>query len=83
MKISLIKSCKDTESFLMAKGLGFKVIELENYDDVDNQISKLIQDKYNNIILTSEIAGFSENIIKKYKNDENIKIYITPSKRKQ
>ena len=83
MRISLIKSNKDTESFLLAKGLGMKVVELEDNEDVDNQISKLIQNNYKNIILTSEIAGFSEDIIKKYKNDDNIKIFITTNKRRQ
>ena len=81
MNISLIKSSKDTESFSIAKGLGFKVIELENCEEVDKQINKLIENKYNNIILTSEVAGFSENIIKKYKNDEKVNIFITKNKR--
>ena len=81
MKISLIKSSKDKQSFNLAKGLGFYVIELEENEEVDNKIKELIEKDYNSIILSSEVAGFSEDIIKKSKTDKNINIYIAPSKR--
>lgn len=32
------------------------------------------------IILTNEVASFSEDIIKKYNKNENINIIITPNK---
>ena len=81
MKISLIKSRKDTQSFNLAKGFGFNVVELEENEEIDNKIKELIENNYDNIILSSEVAGFSEDIITKYKTDKNINIYIAPSKR--
>ena len=80
MKISLIKSVKDKESFTLAKSFGMKIVELKNNEDVDIKIQELINNNYKSIILTNEIAGFSEDIIKKYRTDKNINIYIAPSK---
>ena len=78
VKISLIKSNRDKESFNLAKGFGMKVVELEQNEEVDNKIKELIEADYKNIVLSSEVAGFSEDIIKKYRNDKNINIYIAP-----
>ncbi len=81
MKISLIKSTKDKNSFNFAKGIGMKVVELEKNEEVDEKIEELIKNDYKNIILSNEVAGFSEDIIKKYGNSKDINIYIAPSKR--
>ncbi|MCI9000451.1 MAG: hypothetical protein HFJ26_06025 [Clostridia bacterium] len=32
------------------------------------------------IVMTSEVAGFSEDIIKKYRKNEEVRIIITPNK---
>ena len=58
-----------------------KVIELEQNDEVDNTIEVLIQNNCTSIVLSNEVAGFSEDIIKKYKNDKNVNIYIAPSRK--
>lgn len=81
MKISLIKSKNDKQSFNLAKGLGLNVVELEENEEIDDKIKKLISKHYTNIIITNEVAGFSEDIITKYRNDSNVNIYIAPSKR--
>ena len=81
MKISLIKSKNDKQSFNLAKGLGLNVVELEENEEIDDKIKKLISNHYTNIIITNEVAGFSEDIITKYRNDSNVNIYIAPSKR--
>lgn len=83
MKISLIKSKNDTSSFKMFKGLGFDVIELDDLEQTDEEIRKLAQNEYDTIVLTNEVAGFSEDIIKKYRNVEDINIVIAPSKRRE
>ncbi len=82
MKISLIRAKADKESFRMFEGLGFRVIEMEDLENTDRQIENLVKENYQTIILTNEIAGFSEDIIKKYKHDDDINIIIAPSKRK-
>lgn len=83
MKISLIKSKNDSNSFKMFKVLGFDVIELDDLEKTDIEIDKLVNEKYKTIILTNEVAGFSENIIKKYNKSDEINIIIAPSKRRE
>ena len=74
IKISWIKSESDEKNFKIPERLGFKVIQIDNNENIDNQIAKLIENKYDTIILTNELAGFSEDIIKKYSKDKKIKI---------
>ena len=81
MKISWIKSKEDIESFRFFKGLGYPVFELEKLEDTDLKLKELIDNNYKTIIISNEIAGFSEDIIKKYKKAENINIIIAPSKK--
>lgn len=82
MRISLIKAKTDKESFRIFQGLGFRVVEMEDLDNTDKQIENLVKENYQTIILTNEIAGFSEDIIKKYTHNDDINIIIAPSKRK-
>ena len=79
--IFLIKSNNDKKSFEVAKSLGMNVVELEKNEDIDEVIKRLIDKKSTKIVLSNEIAGFSEDIIKKYKNNKEVIIYIAPSKR--
>lgn len=78
MKISWIKQENDNKSFITAEKLGLNVCKLENPEDVDSVIKQLINDNYKTIILSNEMAGFSEDIIKKYQNDSKVNIIITP-----
>ena len=48
--------------------------------ETDNKIKELINKNYDFIIVTSEIAGFSEDIIKKYDKDRNVNIIIARDK---
>lgn len=80
MAISWIKSSKDEMSFKTIKNLGFHVVELENLEKTDETIKGLIENQYNTIIISNEVAGFSSDIIKKYKTEDTINIFIAPSK---
>lgn len=80
MKISWIKQEKDNRNFQVAEKLGMNVYRLENPEEVDNTIKKLINENCSTIILSNEIAGFSEDIIKKYNKNNNINIVISPRK---
>ena len=80
MNISFIKFKKDKKSFNFVKGFGAKVFELEDPENIDNLINQLTHEKYDTIIITNEVAGFSSDIIKKYKRKENVNIVIIPSK---
>ena len=76
MKISWVKYEKDDESFKMPERLGFDVFKLVEPEKTDDKIKELINKRYDTIIVTNEIASFSEDIVKKYSKDRNINIII-------
>ncbi len=80
MKVSWIKYEKDNKNFSLPEKLGFDVFKLKDLEQTDNKIEELIKNKYNTIILSNEVASFSERIIKKYSKNESIKIIISASK---
>lgn len=80
MKISWLKYEKDKKSFRLPKALGFDVFLLDDLDKTDETMKKLIQQHYDTIVLSNEVAGFSEDIIKKYQKDKEIKIVISLDK---
>ena len=80
MKLSWIKYEKDTRSFRLPEVLGFDVFKLQDLEQTDNTIKNLIQQNYDTIIISNEVAGFSEDIIKKYQKDKDIKIVISLNK---
>lgn len=80
MKISWIKQEKDNQNFAIAERLGMPVHRLNNPDEVDKTMEELVRQNYNTIILSNEIAGFSEDIIKKYQKNEEVNIIISPRK---
>ncbi|MCI9412990.1 MAG: hypothetical protein HFJ31_00520 [Clostridia bacterium] len=80
MKMSWIKYEKDARSFRLPEALGFDVFKLQDLEQTDNTIKKLIGQNYDTIILSNEVAGFSEDIIKKYQKDKEIKIVISLDK---
>lgn len=78
MKISWIKGENDNKNFRIAERLGMDVYRLQNFEDIDNTMQNLINKNYTTIILSNEIAGFSEDIIKKYEKKNNVNIVISP-----
>jgi len=82
MRISCIKYSKDNNSFSFLKAIGANVIVLEDLEKTDEELEKLIDDKYKTIFVSNEVACFSENIIKKYNKNDDIRIIITPPTRK-
>lgn len=80
MKFSWIKYEKDNENFRIPERLGLDVFRLNNPEQVDLKINELIQNRYDTIILSNEIASFSSDIIKKYTKDREVKIIIARSK---
>ena len=80
MKISWLKYEKDKKSFRLPQALGFDVFLLNDLDKTDETMKKLIHQHYDTIVLSNEVAGFSEDIIKKYQKDKEIKIVISLDK---
>lgn len=78
MSISWIKSSNDNRSFKVFKGLGMDVYDISDLDKIDEKIKELIEQNYTTIVLSNEVAGFSEDIIKKYNKTENVNIVIAP-----
>ena len=80
LKISWVKYEKDDVSFKMPERLGFDDFNLSAPEQTDEKLKELITNRYDTIILTNEIAGFSEDIIKKYVKDRNVNIIIALDK---
>ena len=80
MKLSWIKYEKDNNNFKLPEKLGFDVFKLNNPEQIDLKIEELIKNNYDAIILSNEIASFSNNIVKKYAKDKEIKIIIARNK---
>lgn len=80
MAISWLKSSNDNKSFKLFKGLGMDVYEINDLEKTDEKIKELIEQKYNTIVISNEVANFSEDIIKKYNKTADINIIIAPSR---
>lgn len=78
MKISWIKYEKDNKDFRIAERLGMDVYRIQTPEEVDNKMQELVKENYKTIVLSNEVAGFSEDIIKKYQNNKDINIIISP-----
>ncbi len=80
MKITLLKGSNDTRSFRILENFGAEVHKIDDLEKTDEKIKELINNDYRTIIMTNEVAGFSESIIKKYSKTNEIKIIIAPPK---
>ena len=65
MKISFLKYKQDTENYKIAKGLGMEIFEIENVEQVDSKIQELKNARYTTVVIPSDLASFSEDIIKR------------------
>lgn len=81
MRFSCIRAKEDNQSFRFFQGMGMEVYELDDLEKADEAIWELIQKNYTTIFLSNEVAGFSEDIIKKYQKNNDVNIVIAPSKR--
>ncbi len=80
VKISCIKGKNDENSFKILKNFGADVYEIEDFEKTDDAIKQLVEKDYKTIWITNELAGFSEDIIKKYSKNTDINIIIAPRK---
>lgn len=80
MKISWVKLKEDNNSFKIFKNIGLDVYDVEEPEDTDKKIEELVSNKYRTIVISNELAGFSEDIIKKYNKSQNVNIIIATSK---
>ena len=76
MKISWIKSDKDSKNFRIPELLGFDVFLLHDNEGIDMQIDELISRNYNTIIVWKDLAGFSQKINSDYIKEKNVEIII-------
>lgn len=82
MKISWIKYKNDNKSFRFLKNIGMDVVDIEDREDIDTTINSLVSNDYKTIILSSDVAAFSNDIITKYQKSDDINIVIMPNSRK-
>ena len=80
MKISYIKSIHDNSSFNFFKNIGMDGVELEDLENVDKVLSRLIDQNDTTFFITNEVAGYSQDLFKKYYNSKDINIIIAKTK---
>lgn len=80
MKISFIKYEKESR-YGFPEAIGINVEKIKNPEQVDEKIDELKKEKYNTIVISNELASFSEKLMNKYKYDNSINIIILPSKK--
>ncbi len=78
MKLSWIKLEEDDQNFKVPEKLGMHIEYLKAPEQIDEKLAELVKEEYDTIMITNELAGFSEDIIKKYYEDETVKIIISP-----
>ena len=76
MKVSWIKLAGDKKNFRFPEMMGFDVFVLKVPEDADNKIDELIAQNYNTIIISKDLAGFSEKINTEYANNKKVDIII-------
>ena len=76
LKISWVKLKNDNSSFKFFKNIGFDVYDVEEPEDTDLKLRELVNNQYKTIVISNELAGFSEDIIKKYNKQKDINIII-------
>ena len=81
MKFIFIKSKADIDGFKFFQKLGMKIYNIDDLENTDKIIAKMVNKDYKTIFLSNEVASFSEDIIKKYKTNQEILIIIAPNKR--
>ena len=59
---------------------GMDVFDIDNLEETDKKINELVKNNYNTIVISNEVASFSEDIIKKYNKSQNVNIIIAPLK---
>lgn len=72
---SCLRYYKDKKSFKHIKSLGFDVYEIEDLEKVDDKLKELKKD-YSTVVISNDIANFSQDIITKYKTQKNFTIII-------
>ena len=78
VKLSWIKLEEDDQNFKVPEKLGMHIEYLKAPEQIDEKLAELVKEEYDTIMITNELAGFSEDIIKKYYEDETVKIIISP-----
>lgn len=77
MKISFIKY-ENEPGYNLPQILGMNVEKIKEPEDIDKKIEELKQQEYTTIVISNELASFSEDIISKYKYDSALNIVIMP-----
>lgn len=71
-----IKYKNEKQKIFLNANFGVEVIEIDDAEEIDNVLKNISNKKRTTIFMSDEIASFSEDIVKKYRRDKNIKIMI-------
>ena len=79
MKVCFLKYEKE-KYYRMPQILGMHIREIDKPEKVDLAIDKLKKENYKTVVISDNLASFSEKIANQYKKDNNFNIIIIPSK---
>ena len=82
MSISWLKASNDKKSFKIFESFGMDVYKINDLEKTDEKIRELVDKNYTTIVVSNEVASFSEDIIKKYSRIESVNIVIAPGHNK-
>ena len=73
---------KKTNGIMKMLNLKEYIVEMDDItpETLTKKIEELINNEYRTIIISNDVASFSEDIIKKYNKDNNVKIIISIDK---
>ena len=57
------------------------VYELDDLERTDEKIKELVEKKYSTIVISNEVASFSQDIVKKYNKSNEVNIIIVAGKK--
>lgn len=77
MRVSWVKLENDKKSFRLPENLGFDVFCVNGSDNVDDKIDELITKDYSTIVVTNDVAGFSQKINQEYLKNKKVNIVIS------
>lgn len=64
MSISWLKASSDRKSFKIFESFGMDVYKINDLEKTDEKIRELVDKNYTTIVVSNEVASFSEDIIK-------------------
>lgn len=77
MKMTYIRFLEEKQP-VVTKLFPIQTIKIKDPESIDERLESLKEQNYDTFLISSQLASFSQDVIKKYEKDKNIKIIILP-----